>query len=511
MKEADKGTTAGAMEVSGFRGPNYWARQVGRAELPVLRPTVTAIARVLSQTGTSSFTMAEAVARDPFMSARLLRMANSAFYNPGLKRVMSIPRAMVLVGFDAVRQVCLFARFVEETYSDERLEEILRGVLRAYRQALLTQWIGEILRDGSPEELYAAGLLLDIGLLSLLCVVPLEKVAAFRQKRSQCAATEQAVVEKEVFGFETRRLTVRLAEEWALGDLVKRAALDRNEADGRIQTVRVASALTLAFEQGRESETWTAALEAAVDRWKIPETSVLRLLEAAEKKALEFAQELPLREEKLQTATKPSMLGSENDLRATGAKDAEGLEFLLMPKAVWKPADAERQLELVDELLAYLVDMAPGHAQGVLDRAARGLLEGAGLDRVAYFRRTADARFLEVKNLYGPLEARFQGLLVPIDPYPNIFAHVLQGPAWLWVHEKSPPSIKALVTPEVLQFFPAREFFVGRVGWVHQQVGVFAGDRLSGSQPLDERSFLTFRRFCQLATLGFALVRRASL
>lgn len=510
MKESDKGTMAGAVEVSGFRGANYWARQVGRAELPVLRPTVMAIARVFSQTGASSAALAEAVARDPFMSARILRMANSAFYNPGLKKVLAIPRAVVVVGFDAVRQVCVFARFVEETCSEERLQLILRCTLRAYRQALLAQWIGETLRDGSPEELYAAGLLLDIGLLSLLCVVPSEVVAAFREKRSRCGATEQAAVEKEVFGFETRRLTVRLAEEWTLGDLVKRAALDREETDNRIQCVRAASALTLAFEQGRESEAWAVALETAVDRLKVPEASVLRLLDAAERKVREFSQELPPTEDTLLTAKEPAVAANEKNVTATRPVEIREQEPLMLREAFWEPADAERQLELLDDLLAYLVDEARGHSQGVLDRAARGLLEGAGLDRVAYFRLTPDGRFLEVKNRYGPLEARFQGLLVPVDPYPNILVHVLRGPAWLWVHEKSPSSIKGLITPEVLQFFPARELFVGRVGWANQPAGVFAGDRLPGNQPLDERAFLAFRRFCQLATLGLALLRRTA-
>ncbi|ROQ93409.1 HDOD domain-containing protein [Desulfosoma caldarium] len=510
MKESDKGTTAGAVQVSGFRGANYWARQVGRAELPILRSTVMAIARVFSQTGTSSAAMAEAVAKDPFMSARILRMANSAFYNPGLKKVIAIPRAVVVVGFDAVRQACLFARFVEETYSDQRLYEIVRCALRAYRQALMAQWIGETLRDGSPEELYAAGLLLDIGLLSLLCVVPLETVLAFREKRSRCAATEQPAMEKEVFGFETRRLTVRLAEEWTLGDLVKKAALHREETDARIQCVRAASALSLAFEQGRESEAWTAALEAAVDRLKVPEATVLRLLEAAERKAREFSQELPMTEEALLTAKEPTAAAKEKDVMATRLVEIREQEPPMLREDLWGPADAERQLELLDDLLAYLVDEARGHSQGVLDRAARGLLEGAGLDRLGYFRLTPDERFLELKNLYGPLDARFQGLLVPVEPYPNLLAHVLRGPAWLWVHEKSPPSIKGLITPEVLQFFPARELFVGRVGWAHQPAGVFAGDRLPGNRPLDERAFLAFRRFCHLATLGLALLRRTA-
>ncbi len=508
MKESEKGTPVSGAEMSGFRGANYWARQVGREELPVLRPTVMAIARVFTQTGTSSSAMAEAVSRDPFMSARILRMANSAYYNPGLKKVTAIPRAVVVVGFDAVRQVCHFARFVEEIYSGQRLQAILRHVVGAYKQALLAQWLGETLRDGFPEELFTAALLLDIGLLGLLCVVPSEAVMVFTEKISRCSVLEQALVEKEVFGFEARRLTVRLADEWSLGDLLKRAAQDREDVEVRVQCVRLGATLTAAFEEGRGSAALTTALETAVDRLKIPEATLLRLLHAAEKKALEFSLELPLLEGKLPEPKEPVTLGAPTEPEAVQSDRIQEPELLVLEEVPRAPADPERQLELLDDMITYVVDPSRAHTQGLLDRAAQGLLEGAGLDRVIYFRVTPDERFLEVKSFYGPFDGRLHGLLVPVDSYSNIFAHVLRGPPWLWVHEKSPASVKNLVAPEVLQFFSSREFLVGRVGPAAHPAGVLAGERLSKHWPLDEKAFLAFRRFCDLTSLGFALLRR---
>ncbi|MEJ5348167.1 MAG: HDOD domain-containing protein [Desulfosoma sp.] len=508
MKESEKGTPGSGSEMSGFRGTNYWARQVGREELPVLRPTVMAIARVFTQAGTSSSAMAEAVSKDPFLSARILRMANSAYYNPGLKKVTAIPRAVVVVGFDAVRQVCHSARFIEETYSGARLQAILRRVVGAYKQALLAQWLGETLRDGSPEELFTAGLLLDIGLLGLLCVVPTEAVTAFTEKSSRCPVLEQALVEKEVFGFEARRLSVRLADEWSLGDLVKRAAQDREDVEIRVHCVRLGATLTAAFEEGRDAAALSAALETAVDRLKIPEASVLRLLHAAENKAREFSSELPLLEGKLPEPKGPATPLAHMAPGLAQSNVIQAPEFLVLEELPRAPADAERQLELLDDMITYLVDSSRAHTQGLLDRAAQGLLEGVGLDRVIYFRVTPDERFLEVKSLYGPFDGRLQGLLVPVDSYPNIFAHVLRGPPWLWVHEKSPASVKSLVTPEVLQFFSSREFLVGRVGMPAHPAGVLAGERLAKNWPIDEKAFLAFRRFCDLTTLGFALLRR---
>lgn len=507
MKESGKAANTGIAEGSAFRGVNYWVRIVGREELPVLRPTVMTIARIFSQVGASSSAMADAVARDPFMTARLVRMANSAYYNPGLKKVSAVPRAVVVVGFDAVRHLCVSARFVEETYGGERLQEILRRIILSYKQALVTQWMGETLRDAAPEELYTAGLLLDLGLLSLLCAVPPETLKAFREKTARCPTHDLPLVEREVFGIEARRLTVRLTEEWTLGELVKRAAQEREDPDLRIQCVRMGAALTLAWARGRDAEEKAAALEVASERLKIPEPTLIRLLDTAEKRARDFSMELPLEPERPPETQQPPGPKGDESTPVEHPGEPEVGELFLLKDILSNPADAERQLELLDDILAYLVEEKRGHTHGLLERAARGLMEGAALDRVVYLKLTPDGKFLEVKGLYGDVDARFQGLLVAVSAYPNAFAHVLEGPPWLWIHEKSPPSAKALMTPEVLQFFPSREIFVGRVGLPPKAVGVLAGGRLPAQGRLDDKAFQAFRRLCDLTTLGMALLR----
>lgn len=507
MKESGKPTTSATGEGAAFRGVNYWARVIGREELPALRPTVMTIARIFSQAGASSSAMADAVARDPFMTARLLRMANSAYYNPGVKKVNAVHRAVVVVGFDAVRHLCVSARFVEETYGGERLEEILRRMVFSYKQALMAQWLGETLRDAAPEELHTAGLLLDMGLLGLLGVVPPETVSAFREKAAQSPARELASVEREVFGIESRRLTVKLAEEWTLGDLLKRAAQDREDADPRIQCVRLGAALVTASARGPDSEERAGVLQAASDRLKISEAAILRMLEAAERRARDFSQELGLPPETPPEARQRPM-GKED---APGPKETPAeppLPELFLAKGFpARTADPVRQWHLLDDILAYLMDEKRGHTQGLLERAVDALMEGAGLDRVLFLKLTPDGKFLEVKNLYGAFDPRWKGLLIPARSYPNALAQVLEDPPWLWVHEKSPPSVKALVTPEVLQFFPDREFMVGRVGMQPNPLGVLVGARLSGKAPLDEETFRIFRRLCALTSLGVAVLR----
>lgn len=506
MKESGKPTSGVAAEGAAPRGVNYWARIIGREEVPVLRPTVMTIARIFSQVGASSSAMADAVAKDPFMTARLIRMANSAYYNPGLKKVSAVQRAVVVVGFDGVRHLCVSARFVEETYAGDRLEEILRRIALSYKQALMAQWLGETLRDPAPEELYTAGLLLDMGLLGLLGAVPAETVSAFRKKTARSPLRELPLVEREVFGIESRRLTVKLAEEWTLGELVKRAAQEREEPDLRVQCVRMGAALVTASARGPDCEEGAEAIQAASDRLRISEAALMRLLEAAEKRARDFSQELGLGAETPPEARERPRHKADESSPAGAPAEPPVPDLCLVGDVLSRPADPVRQWELLDDILAYLVGQKRGHTQGLLERAACGLMEGAGLNRIIFLRLTPDGKFLEVKSLYGAFDLRWQGLLIPVTAYPNAFAQVLQDPPWLWIHENSPASVKALITPEVLQFFPSRELFAGRVGLPPQPLGVLAAGRLPGPPPLNEEAFRTFRRLCALTSLGVALL-----
>ena len=62
----------------------------------------------------------------PFaMTARLLKMANSVFYNPGGIRISTVSRAIVILGFNTVRNIALSISLVETMLSGSRHDNAL--------------------------------------------------------------------------------------------------------------------------------------------------------------------------------------------------------------------------------------------------------------------------------------------------------------------------------------------------------------------------------------------------
>lgn len=133
-------------------------------DLPTLPTVMTRILEVLEDEGSSAQDLTEILETDHAISARVLRLANSALY--GLRhRADSIRRAVVVIGFDAVRMLAL-ATSVFDTLSQQRQmaldpEEFWLHSLGAAKAAqTLAKKHGGV---ESVEGCFTAGLLHDMG------------------------------------------------------------------------------------------------------------------------------------------------------------------------------------------------------------------------------------------------------------------------------------------------------------------------------------------------------------
>ena len=85
--------------------------------LPTLPVIVSRILEVADDSGSSANELAELVARDMSVSAKVLNLANSAFYGFS-RRITTIPQAVVVLGFDTVRSLALSVSVFESLSSN---------------------------------------------------------------------------------------------------------------------------------------------------------------------------------------------------------------------------------------------------------------------------------------------------------------------------------------------------------------------------------------------------------
>ncbi len=150
---------------------------------------------------------------DPVLSARLLKLVNSAYYGlPG--KVASLEKAVILLGVTAVKNLAVAAS-VEQLFRNVKLAGPYSGRdLWMHCLAVSAGARNLAQRAGMPrlDEIFMAGLIHDLGLLAAAQVVPHD----FVQVVQICSTSEQRwpVVELEIMGMNHWDAGARLAQRW---------------------------------------------------------------------------------------------------------------------------------------------------------------------------------------------------------------------------------------------------------------------------------------------------------
>ena len=129
-------------------------------DLPTIPIVATKVMQMIEMDNISVEEIAKVVTTDPAVAARVLKIANSAFY--GCQRqIQTISGAIVVLGFNTLRSLVVAAS-VKEVYKPYGLTEKMLWD-HSLGAALASRIIATTTRKANPEESFLAGLLHDIG------------------------------------------------------------------------------------------------------------------------------------------------------------------------------------------------------------------------------------------------------------------------------------------------------------------------------------------------------------
>src|SRR5262249_24324776 len=154
---------------------------ISRSEnLPVLPQIVSQVLKLADDVEASPKDMERIIERDPAITAKLLRVANSSYY--GLHQVSSTGRAISMLGMNAVRSLVVGVAY----------QQIIAGRTQASHFNKLEYWrhslgvataariLAKLKAPMLSEEMYVAGMMHDVGLLVLDRFQPMELDKAVR-------------------------------------------------------------------------------------------------------------------------------------------------------------------------------------------------------------------------------------------------------------------------------------------------------------------------------------------
>ncbi len=132
--------------------------------LPTLPIIVSRVLEVADDSGSSANELADIVSRDMSVSAKVLNLANSAFYGFS-RRITTIPQAVVVLGFDTVRSLALSVSVFETLKQSEGDVSFDREAfwIHSIGCGTAARLIAKGLRFRDTGTFFVAGLLHDLG------------------------------------------------------------------------------------------------------------------------------------------------------------------------------------------------------------------------------------------------------------------------------------------------------------------------------------------------------------
>jgi putative nucleotidyltransferase with HDIG domain len=181
------------------------------------------LSEILQEAGRDDFSpdsLARIILKDPSLTARILKMANSPFYHR-LSEIKTVNQAVSVMGVTTVKCLALSSsvlrpeRIVKTSGVDPR--KLFSHVLSV---ASASEAIAQAVHFKAVEEAFIAGLLHDVGVLFFIHHYP-DVYRDIVNKKVRASSLIEA--ERQVFGIDHAEVGMHLAEVWRLPDYMGRA------------------------------------------------------------------------------------------------------------------------------------------------------------------------------------------------------------------------------------------------------------------------------------------------
>ena len=135
-------------------------------DFPTLSRTITEINHAVGDENSRATRLTEIILRDISLTKNLLRLVNAAYYGSfGGQAISTISRAVVILGFDAVRNVAVSLMLFEHLKNHAH-GEVLRGeAVNSFYRGILGRLLAASVGVRDPEEAFICALFRDLGRL----------------------------------------------------------------------------------------------------------------------------------------------------------------------------------------------------------------------------------------------------------------------------------------------------------------------------------------------------------
>jgi HD-like signal output (HDOD) protein len=165
--------------------------------------------------------LAKIILKDFSLTNKLLRVVNSALYATLSGKVMTISKAVFLLGFDKVRMIAAALMIYEHLQNKTQARELKEVAIASYMSGIIAVGVAENMRRGEREEAFICAMLYNLGKMLVICYLP-EEYGEIENRTVQ-KGIDEGKASKSVLGVTYNELGMAISRAWNFPDKIVRS------------------------------------------------------------------------------------------------------------------------------------------------------------------------------------------------------------------------------------------------------------------------------------------------
>ncbi|WP_299180954.1 HDOD domain-containing protein [uncultured Neptuniibacter sp.] len=488
-------------------------------DLPVFTATVNRIQQISSSEESDAMALAMAIMKDASLSARLLKLANSPAYKRGQGNITVVSRAVVLLGFNQIKNICLTLKLIESFHDTHPDLDVPGMMMRQFLSANMAKELA--LRSEhpiDPEEAYIGALLFGLGEIMVACTLPDQYRKMLRLKEQ--GDKKWPHIQAEVLGISFSELGREMAAGWGYPKQVlgSMAQVDLKHLDEKSDLSACLPSLCngmveqLYGQDQQNEQPYDRLVDAVSLVGNIPYDDVGEITLQCFRQVAKVSRTYGLKTRSMIPSFTESGDFAKDDMVRQLSFLAHGevehqaqYEEPSAPVALAanpKQNQADNQLLYMNQLTEMIA--AEGKIHEVFKLVVEAVRHCAGFDRSLLCLLDRTRKKLSVKMIEGDETDSLQNYFErqKNGKADDLFFRVLEKQVTLMVNDLDEDGWKKRLPPEYVRKAGAQGFVLIPLVMGKRVIGMLYADRSAGNGAVTEEDFNTFNRFATQTRLA---------
>jgi HD-like signal output (HDOD) protein len=493
-------------------------------DLPIFSASVNRIRMMSASEETEVTELANEIGKDANLTTKLLRVANSPYYSRGDVKVGVVSRAVMMMGFDTVRNVTLAMKVIDSFQFKHPQINMSSLLVKSYLAAGFTREVAFKCDAKDPEATYTCGLLHNVGEIVVAVALPDEYLKMLDLVAQNKLSWSKA--QMQVLGMTIKQVAQEVLAKWSFPNNVVKTVTDFNKADkGKVRNQQDLNCALASYGARVMDCLYTPHTSGELDYQKLlldlQEVSGLRgdvltqCLNNSFKMSCDLAEQYGLDKKLL----RPKVIGTEDDARNKTARTLAylaGSDAAAPERTTAPPAQADAQttegaqqapgkvtrgdaaalINILHDITVLITQHADINA--VFSRILEGIQHGVGFDHAMLCLLTPDRSRYKARFAVGPnaepLKSHFNN---DVNPTKDLFSRTALSGGEVLVKNVHDESWRGVIKHAFVEGTGVNTFVVAALKLGDKSIGFFYADTsLSQAEITPE----LFRGFVQLVS-----------